>query len=185
MKAIRVVIFFCIFLILTHSSVNEKSKIIDKLNDIDNIQFEFTQTTNENIEKGKCTLVFPGKLKCDYKDKNKKELIVNKKMMAITQKRYGKTLFYPLSKSTFINILSKNELIKIINESSTIVDDYINIIFIDKNNIKTLIKFDKKRFLLAGWTSSDQYNNQIVFEIEITSINQMINNNMFTLPSKS
>ena len=185
MKTIKVVIFFCIFLILTHSSVNEKSKIIDKLNDIDNIQFEFTQTTNENIEKGKCILVFPDKLKCDYKDKNKKELIVNKKMMAITQKRYGKTLFYPLSKSTFINILSKNELVKIINESSTVIDDYINIIFIDKNNIKTLIKFDKKRFLLAGWTSSDQYNNQIVFEIKITSINQMINNNVFTLPSKS
>ena len=185
MKTIKVVIFFCIFLILTHSSVNEKSKIIDKLNDIDNIQFEFTQTTNENIEKGKCILVFPDKLKCDYKDKNKKELIVNKKMMAITQKRYGKTLFYPLSKSTFINILSKNELIKIINESNTIIDDYINIIFIDKNNIKTLIKFDKKRFLLAGWTSSDQYNNQIVFEIKITSVNQMINNNVFTLPSKS
>ena len=185
MKTIKVVIFFCIFLILTHSSVNEKSKIIDKLNDIDNIQFEFTQTTNENIEKGKCILVFPGKLKCDYKDKNKKELIVNKKMMAITQKRYGKTLFYPLSKSTFINILSKNELVKIINESSTVIDDYINIIFIDKNNIKTLIKFDKKRFLLAGWTSSDQYNNQIVFEIKITSVNQMINNNVFTLPSKS
>ena len=185
MKTIRVIIFFCIFLILTHSSVNEKSKIIDKLNDIDNIQFEFTQTTNENIEKGKCILVFPGKLKCDYKDKNKKELIVNKKMMAITQKRYGKTLFYPLSKSTFINILSKNELVKIINESSTVIDDYINIIFIDKNNIKTLIKFDKKRFLLAGWTSSDQYNNQIVFEIKITSVNQMINNNVFTLPSKS
>ena len=185
MKTIRVVIFFCIFLILTHSSVNEKSKIIDKLNDIDNIQFEFTQTTNENVEKGKCILVFPGKLKCDYKDKNKKELIVNKKMMAITQKRYGKTLFYPLSKSTFINILSKNELVKIINESSTVIDDYINIIFIDKNNIKTLIKFDKKRFLLAGWTSSDQYNNQIVFEIKITSVNQMINNNIFTLPSKS
>ncbi len=77
------------------------------------------------------------------------------------------------------------ELIKIINESSTIIDDYINIIFIDKNNIKTLIKFDKKKFLLAGWTSSDQYNNQIVFEIEITSVNQMINNNVFTLPSKS
>ena len=113
MKTIRVVIFFCIFLILTHSSVNEKTKIINNLNNIDNIQFKFTQTTNENIEKGKCILVFPGKLKCDYKDKNKKELIVNKKMMAITQKRYDKTHFYPLSKSTFINILSKNELIKI------------------------------------------------------------------------
>tara|TARA_B100000575_G_scaffold147716_1_gene117870 strand:- start:359 stop:916 length:558 start_codon:yes stop_codon:yes gene_type:complete len=185
LKTIRVAIFFCLFLIFTHSSVNEKSKIINNLNNIDNIQFKFTQTTNENIEKGKCILAFPGKLKCDYKDKNEKELIVNKKMMAITQKRYGKTLFYPLSKSTFINILSKNELIKIINESSTFIDDYINVIFIDKNNIKTLIKFDKNKFLLAGWTSSDQYNNQIVFEIEITSVNQMINNNVFTLPSKS
>ena len=185
MRAIRVVIFICLFLIFTHSSVNEKSKIIDKLNDLDNIQFEFTQTTNENIEKGKCILAFPSKLKCDYKDKNEKELIVNKKMMAITQKRYGKTLFYPLSKSTFINILNRDELIKVINESNTIIDDYINIIFIDKNNMETLIKFDKKKFLLAGWTSSDQYNNQIVFEIEITSVNQMINNNVFTLPSKS
>ena len=184
MKTIRIVIFFCIFLILTHSSVNEKSKIINNLKNINNIQFEFTQTTNEKIEKGKCILAFPGKLKCDYKDKNKKELIVNKKMMAITQKRYGKTLFYPISKSTFINILSKNELIKIINESSKIIDDYINIIFIGGNNVKTLIKFDKEKFLLAGWTSSDQYNNQIVFEIKITSVNQLINDKLFTLPNK-
>ena len=184
MRAIRVVIFICLFLIFTHSSVNEKYKIIKNLKNIDNIQFKFTQKTNKDIEKGKCILAFPGKLKCDYIDKNEKELIVNKKMMAITQKRYGKTLFYPLSKSTFINILNKNELIKVINESSTIIDDYINIVFTDKNNIKTLIKFDKKEFLLAGWTTFDQYNNQIAFEIEITSLNQMINNNVFTLPSK-
>ena len=54
MRAIRVVIFFCLFLIFTHSSVNEKSKIINNLKNIDNIQFKFTQKTNENIEKGKC-----------------------------------------------------------------------------------------------------------------------------------
>ena len=184
MKLIRVVIFFFLYLIFTHSSVNEKSKIINSLSKIDNIEFEFTQKTNDNIEKGICILAFPGKLKCNYKDKNEKELIVNKKMMAITQKRYDKSLFYPLSKSTFINILDKNELIKIINESSTIIDDYINIIFIDRNNVKTLIKFDKERFLLAGWTSTDQYNNQIVFEIEIASINQKINDKIFSLPIK-
>ena len=44
-----------------------------------------------------------------------------------------KTLFYPLSKSTFINIFSKDELIKIINESDTFIDDYLNIIF--KNEV--------------------------------------------------
>ena len=82
-------------------------------------------------------------MKCNYEDKNKKELIVNKKMMAITQKRYEKTLFYPLTKSTFVNILSKNELIKIINNSNTTVDDYLNIIFINEDGSKTLIRFNK------------------------------------------
>ena len=81
------------------------------------------------LKEEKCILVFPNKLKCNYEDKNKKELIVNKKMMAITQKRYGKTLFYPLSKTTFINILSKDELIKIIMESDTIIDNYLNVLY--------------------------------------------------------
>ena len=58
--------FLFIFNFYTFSSANEKTKIINKLNNIDNIQFKFTQTTNENIEKGKCILVFPNKLKCDY-----------------------------------------------------------------------------------------------------------------------
>ena len=184
MKISRAIIFFFLYLIVTNSSANEKSKIINKLNNLENIQFKFSQKTNENVEKGKCILVFPSKLKCNYEDRNKKELIVNKKIMAITQKRYGKTLFYPLSKSTFINVLNKNELIKVINESNTIIDEYLNIVFVDRNNSKTLIRFDKKDFLLAGWVSSDKYNNQIIFEIEITSINQIVDDNIFTLPRK-
>ena len=96
----RAIIFFSLYLIFTNSIAAEKSKIIKKLNSIDNINFNFTQKTNEKVEKGKCILVFPSKLKCNYEDKNEKELIVNKKMMAITQKRYEKTFFYPLSKSS-------------------------------------------------------------------------------------
>ena len=185
MKLLKAVIFFSLYLIFTSANANEKSKIINKLKNIDNIQFKFIQKTNEKVEKGKCILAFPNKLKCDYEDKNKKELIVNKKMMAITQKRYGKTLFYPLSKSTFINILSKNELIQIIEESNTTIDDYLNIVLINKNNSKTLIRFDKKDFLLAGWVSLDQYNNQVVFEIKIVSTNQTVDDKIFTLPNKS
>ena len=184
MKIFRAVIFFCLYLIFTNSIAANKSKIINKLNSIDNIQFNFTQKTNEEVEKGKCILAFPRKLKCIYEDKNKKELIVNKKMMAITQKRYGKTLFYPLSKSNFINILSKNELIKIINENNISTDDYLNIFLINKDNSKTLIRFNRNDFLLAGWVSSDQYNNEIIFEIEITSTNQMVDDKIFTLPNK-
>ena len=181
----RAIIFFSLYLIFTNSIAAEKSKIIKKLNSIDNINFNFTQKTNEKVEKGKCILVFPSKLKCNYEDKNEKELIVNKKMMAITQKRYEKTFFYPLSKSTFINILSKNELIKIINTSNTIINDYLNIVFINESNSETLIRFDKENFLLAGWVSSDQYNNKVIFEIEITSTNQTIDDKIFTLPNRS
>tara|TARA_Y100000996_G_scaffold412129_1_gene397550 strand:+ start:1249 stop:1797 length:549 start_codon:yes stop_codon:yes gene_type:complete len=181
---LRAVIFLGFYLIFTNSNATEKSEIIKKLNTINNIQFKFTQKTNEKREKGECILVFPGKLKCNYKDKNKKQLIVNRKMMAITQKRYNKTFLYPLSKSAFINILNKKELIEIINVSETTIDDYFNIVFIDTNNTKTLIRFDKNNFLLAGWLSSDQYNNIVIFEIEITSINQMVDDNIFTLPSK-
>ena len=184
MKIFKAIIFFFLYLIFTNSIAADKSKIINKLNSIDNIQFNFIQTTNQKVEKGKCTLAFPSKLKCIYKDKNKRELIVNKKMMAISQKRYGKTLFYPLSKSNFINILSKNELKKIINESNTTIDDYLNIVLINKDDSKTLIRFNKKDFLLAGWISKDQYNNEVIFEIDIISINQMVDDKIFTLPSR-
>ena len=185
MRLIKALIFICIYSLFTSAHAKEKSEIVNKLKYIDNIQFKFTQKTNERVEKGKCILAFPSKLKCNYEDKDQKELIVNKTMMAITQKRYEKTLFYPLSKSTFINILNKDDLIKIINKSNIILDDYINAVFIDSNNFKTLIRFDKETFLLAGWISSDQYNNKIIFEIEISSINQELNEKIFTLPNKS
>ena len=185
MKTLKAIIFLSFYLLFTNSVAADKSKIINKLNSLDNIQFNFTQKTNERVEKGKCMLAFPSKLKCIYEDKNEKELIINKKMMAITQKRYGKTLFYPLSKSNFINILSKNELIKIINESNITTDDYLNIVLINEQNSKTLIRFNKNDFLLAGWVSSDQYNNEVIFEIEITSTNQMVDDKIFALPEKS
>ena len=66
MISLRAIIFFSLYLIFTSSNAAEKSKIIKKLNSLDNIQFNFTQTTNEKIEKGKCTLVFLSKLKCNY-----------------------------------------------------------------------------------------------------------------------
>ena len=185
MKLLKIITFLSLYFVFTNSAATERSKIINKLNSTNNIQFDFSQQTNKKIETGKCILVFPSKLKCNYENKNQKEVIINKKMMAITQKRYGKTLFYPLSKSSFLNILSKNELINIINESNIVIDEYLNIIFVGKDNSKTLIRFDKKDFLLAGWISSDQYNNKVIFNIKITSVNQIIDEKIFTLPNRS
>ena len=106
--------FFKIFTIFILLSVNlfaeEKDKIITQLNNLNSLEFTFNQVVNDKTENGSCLLEFPGKLKCDYFDDKKKELIINKKSLAITQKRYNKTYYYPISKSPFLNILYKDKL---------------------------------------------------------------------------
>ena len=185
MKVLIFFIFYFFFLNFTNLKADEKSNIINTLEKIDNIQFNFSQKTNDITEKGFCILLFPNKLKCEYDNKNRKELIVNEKMMSITQKRYNKTIFYPLSRSNFISILSKKELIKIITSSDLIIDNYLNIVFYLENGSKTLIQFDKNNFFLVGWVSRDQYNNEITFKIDIVSKNKMIDDEIFSLPSRS
>ena len=131
-------------------SANEKDEIILKLNNLNSMEFTFEQLVNEKIEKGNCLLEFPGKLKCNYFDDKKKELVINNKRLAITQKRYNKTYHYPISKSPFINILYKDKLLEIIElselESS---DQIIKLMYISDNEIKVF--FDKKSLDLKGW----------------------------------
>ena len=78
------------------------------------MEFNFIQSINNKTEKGRCLLKFPGKLKCYYSDKKEKEIVINNKKLAVTQKRYNKTYFYPVSKSPFMNILYKDKLVEII-----------------------------------------------------------------------
>ena len=106
---------FIIFILLSANlSANEKDQIVTQLNNLNSLEFTFDQIINDKTEKGSCLLEFPGKLKCDYFDDKKKELIINKKRLAITQKRYNKTYYYPISKSPFLNILYKDKLLEIV-----------------------------------------------------------------------
>ena len=76
------------FLLITTSLLaNEKNQILDQLNNLNSLEFTFDQLINEKAEKGSCLLGFPGKLKCNYFDDKEKELIINNKRLAITQKR--------------------------------------------------------------------------------------------------
>ena len=88
----KIFLILVLLLISTSLSANEKDQIISKLNNLNSLEFTFEQLVNENIEKGSCLLQFPGKLKCNYFDDKKKELVINNKRLAITQKRYNKTL---------------------------------------------------------------------------------------------
>ena len=77
---------------------------------------------------------FPGKLRCEYFDDKQKELVVNDKRLAITQKRYNKTYYYPISDSPFLNILYKDKLLEIVKSGKLEAKDkLIKLIFSGEN----------------------------------------------------
>jgi outer membrane lipoprotein-sorting protein len=165
------------------SIASEKDAIIKKLNNTKSMEFSFIQTSNEIIEKGNCILLFPKKLKCIYMGKNKKELVINKNRLAITQKRYNKSYFYPVKKSPFVKVLNKNSLVKFIeNGEIKKVDGITNIIVGDANHNKIKIFFNKN-LELAGWLIKDKFNNNIDFLINITSENKEYTDKDFIIPN--
>ena len=171
-----------IFILFSFASLaNEKSQILTQIKNLNSLEFTFNQLTNEKTEKGSCLLEFPGKLKCEYFDDKQKELIINNKKLAITQKRYNKTYHYPISKSPFLNILYKNELLEIIKSGKLEFEDQlIKLVYL--NGSKITIFFNKKNLDLRGWEIVDQYNNNINFTLDIVAKNDTFKKGTFKIP---
>ena len=176
---------FCkVFIIFTLLSANlsasEKDQIINQLNNLNSLEFTFNQVINDKTEKGSCLLEFPGKLKCDYFDDKKKELVINKKRLAITQKRYNKTYHYPVSKSPFLNILYKDKLLEIVRSGELeLSGQTIKLIYPGDNKITVF--FDRKTLDLKGWKIIDQYNNNINFSLNIVAKNKVFKKGTFKI----
>ena len=171
-----------IFIFLSvNLSADEKDQIVTQLNNLNSLEFTFDQVVNDKTEKGSCLLEFPGKLKCDYFDDKKKELIINKKRLAITQKRYNKTYYYPISKSPFLNILYKDKLLEIVKSGKLELSDrIIKLVYLEENEITVF--FDKKTLDLKGWQIIDQYNNNINFSLNIVAKNDIFKKGTFKIP---
>jgi outer membrane lipoprotein-sorting protein len=162
-------------------SADEKTKIVNQLKSLNSLEFTFSQVINDKTEKGSCLLEFPGKLKCEYFDEKKKELVINKKRLAITQKRYNKTYYYPIYKSPFFNILYKEKLLEIVKAGEIKKESQIlKLTYLDENEINVL--FDRKTLDLRGWKIIDQYNNNINFSLNIVSKNDIYQKGTFKIP---
>ena len=170
------------FLLITTSLLaNEKNQIVAQLNSLNSLEFTFDQSINEKTEKGSCLLEFPGKLKCSYFDEKEKELVINNKRLAITQKRYNKTYHYPISKSPFLNILYKDKLLEIVKSGEVeLSDQLIKLVYLDDKEITVF--FDKKTLDLKGWQIIDQYNNNINFSLNIVAKNDVFKKGTFKIP---
>ena len=160
---------------------NEKEQIISELNNLNSLEFTFDQLINEKTEKGSCLLQFPGKLKCNYFDDKKKELVINNKRLAITQKRYNKTYHYPIAKSPFLNILYKDKLLEIVQSGKLeLTNHLIKLIYLSDNEITVF--FDRNSLDLKGWQIIDQYNNNINFTLNIIAKNDIFEKSTFKVP---
>ena len=176
--------FFLILLFTSFSfslSANQKDQIVTQLKNLNSLEFTFKQLVNEKLEEGSCLLEFPGKLKCEYFDNKQKELIINDKRLAITQKKYNKTYYYPISKSPFLNILYKDKLLEIVKSGKLeLGEQLIKLIYSSENEITVF--FDINTLNLKGWEIIDQYNNNINFSLNIVSKNDTYKKDTFKIP---
>ena len=173
-----------IFFFTTQLNANNKQNIINNLKNTKNINFEFEQNINQKIEKGNCIVEYPKKIFCEYSVKNNKILVSNGRSLVIkTKASYYR---YPLEKTPLNLILDKDYLInKIVNLEERVIDEsYINYT-ISENNIEINIFFDDRTFNLIGWQTKDIYQNLNITFLSSIKINEILNNNLFRLPTQN
>ena len=176
-----------IFIFLISASItqaNDREKIIENLQKIENLKFKFEQNINGKIENGYCIIQYPKKIFCNYMKSNQKILVSNGKSLVIKTK--SSFYRYPLNKTLLNLILDKKFLIKKINNSDEkIIDNsYINYSIIENDNEINMF-FDNKTYNLIGWQTKDIYQNINVTYLSSIQLNQEIENNLFQLPSQN
>ena len=163
------IFFFIIFLYSKTVLANVTHEIIKKLNETENITFNFEQTTSEQSEIGKCFLVFSGNLKCIYEGDEKKEVLVRNNSLYIIKHKFKRSYRYPLKNSAFNIILDKKKLLenlKLIDQSKIkqTSTDY----FYELNTESGLIAkifFDKKTNIIKGWETVSYNQETVKFKI--------------------
>ena len=171
------------FILVSNTQASDKDKIIEKLQNTENLNFKFEQNINGKIENGNCTIQYPKKIYCKYQ-KNNKILVSNGKSLVIKTR----TSFYryPLNKTPLNLILDKKFLIeKIYNlEEKKLDKTHINFSIVENDN-EINIFFDDKAFNLIGWQTKDIYQNVNVTYLSSIQLNQQVDKKLFKLPTQN
>ena len=177
---IRYLLVFIFLILVSNAQADNKTEIIENLQKILNLNFNFEQNINGKIENGNCTIQYPKKIYCKY-TKNNKILVSNGKILYVGKKPNFHQ--YALKKTPLNFLLDKKFLIEKINilEEQILNDAYINFKIIENNN-EIKIFFDKKSFDLIGWQTKDVYQNISVTYISSIKENQQIDKNLFRSP---
>ena len=171
-----------IFLVSPSNQVyaNNKDQIINKLENISNLNFDFEQNINGKVELGNCTIQYPKKMFCKY-DKKNKVMVSNGKSLVI--KSNSSYYRYTLNKTPLNFILDKNFLVKKISElNEEIINNSLIKYTIKENGQLIDIFFDIKNYELIGWQTKDIYQNSAVTLLYSIKLNQVVDEKIFKTP---
>ena len=179
----KYLIFFFIFFFNLNAQSSSNQKIINHLENINSLQFKFTQRIdNNNIEKGECIILYPKKIFCEYHDIYNKILVSNGKSLVINSDKIKNYYRYPLDKTPLNFILDKRFLISKINEAEDNKDYPFYYVFnfeYENNLIKVF--FDKESLNLMGWETKDIYQNLIQTFLSDIKINIDVQEKIFSI----
>ena len=178
--------YLLIFLFFFYSTsfASVKENIINNLNDIKNLSFNFEQNINGKIEKGYCSLKYQKKIFCKYNLANNKIIVADGKNMVIkTESSY---YLYPLNKTPLNLILDKKFILDKIKISDEIVieNKFINYKFFQNDN-EINVFFDKATYDLVGWQTVDIYQNISITYLSSIRKNRKLKKELFLLPKKN
>tara|TARA_Y100001958_G_C20947988_1_gene351712 strand:+ start:87 stop:635 length:549 start_codon:yes stop_codon:yes gene_type:complete len=177
--------FFSLILIfyISETQASIKNELIKNLENTYNFSFNFEQNINGKVEYGECVIQYPKKIFCKYDLENKKVLVSNGRSLVIKTK--NSFYIYPIEKTPLNLILNKDYLIKKIKylDEKIIDKKFINYSFKENQN-EINIFFDKNNYNLVGWQTMDIYQNLNITYVNLRSVNQKLEKNLFKLPNQ-
>ena len=177
---LKFILLIFLFSLSSQVYANNKNQIINKLENISNLNFDFEQNINGKIELGNCTIQYPKKMFCKY-DKKNKVMVSNGKSLIIKSK--SSYYRYALKKTPLNFILDKNFLLKKISElNEEIINNSLVKFTIKENSQSIEIFFDINDYDLIGWQTKDVYQNTAITLLYSIKLNQAIDEKIFNTP---
>ena len=182
---LRIVIIFFILNVYSPVLSSIKEKIIAQMQNTDNLNFNFIQTVDGREKTGKCIIEYPKKIFCEYNGVVDRIIVSNGKALVIKNRSSGNYHYYKLNETPLEYLLDKKYLISKIKkqEPREIDNKYLNFKIFENNN-EINIFFDKKNLNLIGWQTEDMFQKLTITFISMISRNQIINKDIFKLPSR-